>query len=370
MTLEAVATLAQALLYEGYLLYPYRRSSVKNRHRWMFGTLYPHAFAEAQNEADPWWMQSQCLVEGSAGTEVETRVRFLHLTPPEAVEREVDPPVRPLGRLCTAPETTAFAFQEGEETCGVRGTATVAAERAGDGLFTVTVRVENVTPFTTRPTDARAARRDAALPHALASAHAILAVHGGAFVSLVDPPDRVRDAAARCRNVGVWPVLVGAADARDTVLAAPIILADYPRVAPESPGDFFDATEIDEMLTLRVLTLTDDEKTAMRGGDARAQALLARTESLDEETRRRLVHGASRSLRAGTRVRLTPRRGGDIFDLALAGRTATIVKVEVDYEGEVFVAVAVDDDPGRDLGVDGRPGHRFFFRPDEVEVLP
>ena len=213
---------------------------------------------------------------------------------------------------------------------------------------------------------------------ALASTHVLMTLRGGEFISLLDPPEPLKDAAGRCRNVGTWPVLVGDPGARDTILSAPIILADYPQVASESPGDFFDATEIDEMLTLRVLTLTDEEKHAMRDGDPRARALLTRTEALADAERRRL-HGASRraapattaapGIRPGMRVRLVPRGRSDIFDIALAGRAATVTSIEEDYEGRIFLAVTIDDDPGQDLGAEGRPGHRFYFRLDEVERL-
>ena len=366
MSLDGVAALAQALLYEGYLLYPYRGASVKNRHRWMFGSLYPRSFAEAQNENDPWSLQAECLVRGAADSEVEVRVRFLHLAEPP-VERHVDVPVRALGRLCAASESLAFAF-DADPAAAIHGMAGVGAERVGEGAFRVTVRVGNLTAFTAPADAVPAARRDAALPRAFASTHVVLGVRGGEFVSLVEPPATLREAAAGCRNVGVWPVLVGRPGACDTMLAAPIILEDYPRVAPESPGDFFDATEIDELLTLRVLTLTDGEKAAMRA-DPRTHALLERTEGLGETERGRL-HGAVRTPGPGARVRIVPRPGGDVLDLALAGKTATIVKIEEDYEGRIFVAVTVDDDPGRDLGADGRPGHRFFFRPDELEAMP
>jgi len=366
MNLDGVAPLAQALLYEGYLLYPYRDTAVKNRHRWMFGTLYPQSFADGQREHDPWTMQVECLVLGKADAQVDVRIRFLHLVDPP-VERHVD--LRSsLGPLHTAPERLAFAF-ETDAAMPIRGTVDMAAGRLAEGITKVTVQVSNVTPFTMPATVVSGARRDAALPFAFASAHAILGARGGEFVSLIDPPDDLRDAVACCRNVGVWPVLVGSAAARDMMLAAPIILGDYPRVAPESAGDFFDATEIDELLTLRVLTLSDGEKAAIRDGDPRAHAMLERTEALADAERHRL-HGAARTLRPGTRVRITPRPGGDVFDLALAGKAATVVQTEEDYEGRVFAVVTVDDDPGRDLGIEGKPGHRFFFRPDELEILP
>ena len=113
----------------------------------------------------------------------------------------------------------------------------------------------------------------------LVSTHVILGVESGEFVSLLEPPDEVQPFVAQCQNVGVWPVLVGDEGQRDTLLASPIILYDYPQIAPESVGDLFDGTEIDEILSLRILTLTDDEKREIRDSDERARQILERTES-------------------------------------------------------------------------------------------
>ena len=90
-----------------------------------------------------------------------------------------------------------------------------------------------------------------------------------------------------------------------------------------------------------------------------------------ESDRRRLecVHIGPAEIRQGDRVRLRPRGRADILDLALAGRTATVEAIEQDYEGRVYLAVTVDDDPGKDLGALRQPGHRFFFTPEEVEPL-
>jgi hydrogenase maturation protease len=74
-------------------------------------------------------------------------------------------------------------------------------------------------------------------------------------------------------------------------------------------------------------------------------------------------------LRRGDRVRLRPRAGGDVFDLALAGKTAAVESLEQDYEGNLHVCVVVEDDPGRDVGLMRQPGHRFFFAPSEVEPI-
>src|SRR5439155_9346630 len=166
------------------------------------------------------------------------------------------------------------------------------AEQVEDDLFKVTVRIGNLT----RCEVVGGRSRDDALLRSLVATHIVLGVGGGAFVSSIDPGERFRRAAAACRNLGMYPVLVGETGSRDLMLAAPIILYDYPQVAPESPGDYFDGTEIDEMLTLRIMTLTDEEKHAMAAVDDRADALLARTEALAREQLLGL-HGTVRDLR-------------------------------------------------------------------------
>ncbi len=175
----------------------------------------------------------------------------------------------------------------------IEGAVELAAECAGDQVVKLIVRVLNLTPLE----QAGQLSRDAALLRSLISTHLILGVRGGEFVSLFDPPEPLREAAAGCRNSGLWPVLVGDATSRDMLLAAPIILYDYPQLAPESPGDLFDGTEIDEILTLRIMTMTEEEKREMGAADERARTLLERTEALAREQLLGL-HGAMRSLRS------------------------------------------------------------------------
>jgi hydrogenase maturation protease len=179
--------------------------------------------------------------------------------------------------------------------------------------------------------------------------------------------------------------LAGEDGATDTVLAAPIILYDYPKIAPESDSDLFDGTEIDEILILRILTMTDAEKREMASGDARAQALLARLEAMGP-TELGKLHGTWRNVAAdpcagkpelvsiahggltvGDRVRLNPRKGGDVMDLVLVGKVAIVEAIERDFEDRIHVAVVVEDDPGREFGTGRFPGHRFFFSPEEME---
>jgi hydrogenase maturation protease len=168
----------------------------------------------------------------------------------------------------------------------------VHVQSVQDGLFKITALVAN----RSQATESISASRDAALMHSLLSAHTVLGVDGGEFVSLLDPPAPLKEIASACQNLGTWPVLVGEEGERDAMLSSPIILYDYPQIAPESPGNLFDGTEIDEILALRILTLTDDEKREMQHADARSRQILERTEALPAEHFMKL-HGVLRGLR-------------------------------------------------------------------------
>ena len=113
--------------------------------------------------------------------------------------------------------------------------------------------------------------REEALPWALVAAHMIISVSGGEFISMTDPPIWARAAVAECQNIGGWPVLGDPDGGRQVMLSAPIILYDNPELAPESPGELYDGTEIDEILTLRTLALSDAEKAEARATDPRAR---------------------------------------------------------------------------------------------------
>jgi hydrogenase maturation protease len=367
MNFAPVARIAEALLYEGYLLYPYRSSSVKNQQRFTFGCLLPPTFPQPAGSAEGSTMHTECLLLGHSGTPIEIQARFLHLTTHiEASPREVATPCLNLHELVGHPYCHPFAFSDRCQQA-VEGTVEVAAEQLDHGVFRLRVRLQNLTPVE----GGDRLTREEALAWSLLSCHLLLGTRDGEFLSLLDPPEPLRAIAAACRNVGVWPVLVGDERRRDTMLAAPIILYDYPRIASESPGDLFDATEMDEMLTLRIRTLSDAEKHAMALTDPQVERMLQRCENMPPEQLLGL-HGVWRNeetLVPGMRVRLRPHGRADAFDLALAGMTAVIVSVEQDFEDRIYVSVAIDDDPGRDLGLEGKPGHRFYFRPDEVEPL-
>jgi hypothetical protein len=348
MNLSAVEKIAKAVLYEGYMLYPYRPSSVKNQQRWNFGVLCPQSYSEAQNGSEAWTMQTECLVEGSSLTGIEIRVHFLQLSersvgelaPPannwpraaapefrlveklavndrvyqpwqEAIEREVSLMVCNVDALAHKPVTQTFLFPPKKEYEPLReadgpitgvlirechavcGEIEVTGACLRDGIWKVSVCIRNTTPFEA----AMQSHRTAALSSALVSTHTVLGVQDGKFFSSLAPPEEIGEFAASCKNVGTWPVLVGEEGQRDTLLSSPIILYDYPQIAPESAGDLFDGTEIDEILSLRIMTLTDDEKREMSQSDERARQMLERTESMPVEQLMKL-HGVLRGLRS------------------------------------------------------------------------
>lgn len=290
---DVVEKIANAVLYEGYMLYPYRPSAVKNQQRFNFGVLYPRECCEAEAGSDNWEMQTECLVIGNAATPLEVRVRFLQLVSKAGVQQGIERAVRTLAcglrSLDVRPLRQEFHFE------GLEGELELRSKALGDGCFKITLIVRNLATLI----NAAEMNRDEILLRSLVSVHSILHLSGGAFVSSLDPPEQLRAAVSECRNIGAWPVLAGEEGQRDTVLSAPIILYDYPQIASESPGDLFDGTEIDEILALRILTLTDAEKAEVRNGDERARRILERTEMLPPEHFQKL-HGALRSLRTNT----------------------------------------------------------------------
>jgi hydrogenase maturation protease len=336
---------ADAVLYEGYMLYPYRPSAIKNRQRWSFGILYPPQYPEVAAGTERCLMHSEVLLESLGRAHVQIRLRFLHLLArrlakcaepsdaqhqagnfqpmsslvvgndrleswDEGVERSVNFDATALA----APQEFVFRFPSSSETELLRdpagqlagvvrrtqheitGTISVTSNELGHGLYKLAIDIANTTPLPRNLLDRDRGNRDDAMLRSLVSAHTILTAGDGTFVSLLDPPDGLRDAAAGCRNRGNFPVLVGTAPERDMLLCSPIILYDYPQIAPESANTFYDATEMDEMLTLRVLTLTGEEKDAMRLADDHVRNLLERTELSAREQLSR-THGAIRSLR-------------------------------------------------------------------------
>ena len=329
---------ADAILYEGYLLYPYRQSARKNQARFQFGVLMPPAYA-AVDDQELSASQTELLAECADDAQVEILLRFLHVQRrlvqepagpkwrdvasltvngteftefTEAAEREQRVELS-VGSLYGAGAELPFHTDGGEITDDLPGADATVAGRlvhrwdALDGVLRVQgervagpyqalrlrLRVENATqPEVTLRT------REDGLRFALIAAHTVIGLDDGTFISMTDHPEWAAAEVAACTNTGTWPVLAGPDECRNLVLSSPIILYDHPQIAPESAGDLFDSTEIDEILTLRTMALTDEEKREARATDPRAADLIDRLDGLPPEMMERL-HGAIRYLEPG-----------------------------------------------------------------------
>ncbi|GAA3586982.1 hypothetical protein [Kribbella ginsengisoli] len=419
---ESVQSVADALLFEGYVLYPYRASNSKNQVRWQFGVLMPPGYADPSERS---WSQTECLLDGGSA-QLTVRIRFLqaqrrtvlnadgvevaslqtsnasYVPWDEAVEQHVDVALN-LGEL---PCQRAFVVAGGIDSEAIEGGALRRSRQELSGLLSVSaealpgpygvvrlqVRLQNTS-------DCSTSERSVALRQALIAHHLLIKADGARFISLLEPPEWAVGYVATCDNVGIFPVLAG-----DLLLCSPIILYDHPQIAAESQGDLFDATEIDEILSLRTMTLTEAEKREVRGTDPRAAAMLERVDSMPQEILDRL-HGTVRYLRKvtapepapsdapwwdpgndasvdpehdtvmvqgvavgnGVRVRLRPGvRRADAQDMFLAGRIGTVVAVLSDVDGVTHVAVALDGEEGE---VQRSHGRYLYFSPEEIEPL-
>jgi hypothetical protein len=453
---------ADTVLLEGYVLYPYRASAAKNRMRWQFGVLTPTGYAEAHSEHDA--TRTECLIDPRDHERVRIEVRFLRVVR-RTVEAAAGHGFRAVERLAVGNvvhlpwdegriETVRLEFALDQllatpadwiealphartvelldppvgrlvrETQPLRFTVSLSATRLPGpyGVVRLRVDVQNSTESIPGPANVEP-HRDEVLRSSLVAAHLLLGLTEGHFLSLAGPPEWARPAAQSCVNEHTWPVLVGAAgcaatdDRARVVLSSPIMLDDHPRIAPESEQVLYDSTEIDEILTLRTLTLTEEEKREARGTDPRAAAIIDAVEGMSPDLLDRL-HGAIRSLHAvptirtsgdelaatpieavpplvpwwdpgadetvdpehdcvdvcgmpvsrGARVVLRPGiRGADAQDLFLDGRTATVQAVLHDVDGDVHVAVSVDGDPLAEI--QAATGRFRYFRSDELEPL-
>jgi hypothetical protein len=337
---------ADAVLYEGYLLYPYHQAAPKNQVRFQFGVLMPPGYAQVDPN-EPAASQTECLLECPDSAEVRVLARFLQLQDrcvqsvspdtgeledvgalyvngteytswSDATEREQQAAVS-VADLLDEDKELEFHIGPGEraeditDEAGRQAGLVVRRWGAVDGVIRLhaervagpyqalrlRVRLEN----TSVPRAEFRVRKDG-LRHALVAAHMLIAVPGGRFLSMTDPPEWAAAEVSACENIGTWPVLAGPPDCRDLLLSSPVILYDHPEVAAESAGQLFDSTEIDEILTLRTLALTDAEKRAARATDSRVAEMMDRLDDLPPEMMDRL-HGAIRYLReapAGARL--------------------------------------------------------------------
>jgi hypothetical protein len=426
---------ADAVLYEGYLLYPYRANSRKNQSRWQFGVLGPQGAADTGIGEDD-TLSAQVLVRSNTVPSLSGVVRFLQLQHraaerdigggrfepvdelstestrwlswDEAVEREVA--IDRFG-VTSLPRTLNISIPGGSDTemldggrlvrtrRALHGQLDMSAERDGE-LLRLSIEVRNTAP--------PAADKDEAIATSLIGTHLLIEVCDGEFVSLLEPPDPAAAAVARCRHHRCFPVLAGPPGELNLVLVSPIILYDHPEIAEQSKGALYDSTEIDEILTLRIMTMTDEEKAQARATDPLAAQIIDRCDSMSPEAMLDL-HGVLRNphttakdaglipevptdvdwwdpladnavrpeldailvdgtrVTRGSRVRLRPSRRADAQDLFYADKIARVTSVHEDVDGDQHVGVVLEDDPAADLH--DWYGRYLYFAPDEVEPL-
>lgn len=372
-----VEALVDSLLYEGYALYPYTPGATKNATPTPHGIVYPPAYAERHPTA-PALLRVEVVLEHGAGATVAGSVRFLQASGErhEGVERALELPATPVAALAgEPPPARELELAAGEGEPALRGRVRMRAEALAPGVTRIKLCVHN----TTELAGGGEAERQEALRASLLSTHVVLRAADGRFVSPLDTDGLHGEAVAGCENVNTWPVLASADD--DVVLGAAMFLPDHPRLAPESLGNLFDNTEIEEALLLHVQTLSEEERREIAAQDPKVREMVERAERATPEQMLGL-HGrlepghpqlgeveatvGDRTVRRGARVVLHPRKGaGDPYDTILAGRAATVERIYVDYEDGVHLGVTVDDDPGQELMRES--GRYLFFRIDEVE---
>ena len=347
--LEKARAVADAVLYEGFLLYPYTASSAKNQLRWQFGVVMPDGYSDP---TEPSSTQSQLLVQPfSENAQVEVIVRFLQQHDGvETTEREAK-----LAGLLRKHTEVPFTFED------LRGL--IALRPAVDGQFVrLHLEITNLTQVSAQSS------RSEALRSAFIGAHAIAIVRDGEFLSLLDPPEDAKDAASRTTNRRLYPVLISDGESAyaqraSVALASPIILYDFPQIASQSPTPMFDATEIDELLLLSVASLSDEEKRQACTTHERVRAIIERAEAMDATLQRRL-HGR---IAVGERVRVRPKRRADAIDMFVDGMIARVHSVHEDVDGRRYVSVLFESDPASDLHE--WYGRSYFYEPDEIEPL-
>ncbi len=431
---DRARAVADAVLYEGYLLYPYRGTSSKNQSRWQFGVLGPPGASHAGLGEDD-TLAAQFLVDGAQA--ITMVVRFLQLQHRRPERERADGGFEPVDELTTPSGSwltwdeavecersfgpialdgqqwtlavTAEAATDIERVNGgrlvrdrqeVRGELTINNEPDGE-LHRISIRISNLGAAVDRKTDGK----ESVIARSMIGTHVIAEVVGGEFVSLLEPTPAAAGAVSRCHQHRCFPVLAGPHGTHDVLLVSPIILYDHPEVAEQSKTALYDCTEIDEILTLRVMTMTDEEKAQARATDPRAAQIIDQCDAMSPEAMARL-HGVLRSphtpaglvpeipegvdwwdpladnavrpeidavlvngarVARGTRVRLRPRRNADAQDIFVAGKSARVTSVHEDVEGNKHVAVVVDDDPAADLH--DWYGRYLYFSPDELEPL-
>ncbi|MEO7294341.1 MAG: hypothetical protein ABIW34_14630 [Ginsengibacter sp.] len=299
--------LTRTLLYEGYSLFPYHRSAIKNQKPVPFGVIYPKDY-NTYNQHSHAAMQSECIVTGGDDLSINIIVRFLHLIKTEVlkqnnekenevddvvagwqtIEREINSGNLLITELIKNRKEFPIRFDKMNEdryvyddsdnvkakrinsASEIKGNVIIEASTVENMKNTFRIRV-NITN-TSSIVNADVIARDEALCQSFLSTHIILKSANGEFISGQNPAENFKQAIAQCKNTGTWPILVD--ESNTTMLCSPIILYDHPQINPQSKGDLFDSTEIEEALMLHFAVMSDDEKNRIADSDEKLKAML------------------------------------------------------------------------------------------------
>ena len=384
---DVLEQLVDSLLYEGYALYPYTPGAAKNSTPTPFGIVYPPVYAAALTSTFD-HLELRCVLEAPADAVVSAEVRFLAADGErhKAQARRLTLAGAMVGALAATDAQLQASVGDDGGVPPLRVALRLALEPLARGAYELMLRVENRTQVSS------GLDRAGALARSLLSTVPIVRVIGGRFVSALEQPRA---------SVNTFPVLASPTD--DTMVGAAIVLPDHPQIAPESQGGLFDSTEIEEALLLHVLALSDAEREEIERQDPTVRAMVARAaaatpadiialhgrvtlrdpasprdrESLEppvpppglaDPTRGEEIADVDGvTFRRGGKVVIRPPADADLHARMLDGRTATIERIFIDYDGRAHLGVTIDGDPGQDLMRDtGR--YLFFFAP-EVEVV-
>ncbi len=309
-TKSVLKNLANTLLYEGYSLFPYHRSAIKNQKPIPFGVIYPKKYNEYNQHAHS-SMKSECIIAGNDDLSLNISVRFLHLIKIKAdkqntkenvqdeaecdwqtIEREINSGDLKVSELIKNKKTIQISFDKLNEdnndeikvnyinsVSEISGKVVIEASfvKNVENIFRITVSVSNDSLLE----NAEKITRDEALPQSFLSTHIILNAIDGEFISSQNPTENFTSVVSQCENIGTWPILVD--ESNTTMLSSPIILYDYPKINPQSKGDLFDSLEIEEALMLHFAVMSDDEKNRIAKSDEKLRAMINKVSNVTPE---------------------------------------------------------------------------------------
>ncbi|MFN2612225.1 MAG: hypothetical protein ABR536_02520 [Solirubrobacterales bacterium] len=398
MSDKGVEELVSSLLYEGYALYPYT-PGVKNATPTPFGIVYPAGYAAAQPAAYP-ELRLECILEGGPEAEITGTVRFLQAAGEghKGIERRLDLGTVKLADLAREKARQEFGFPREAGAGSVRGRAVMEAEMLGPELARIKLCVHNDTEIAGDVPEAEVPRGDA-LQWSLLSVHPMVEVDDSArFISPLERDGEAGAAVEASDSFNTFPVLVGKEDR--AVLGAAIVVPEHPELAPESLGNLFDNTEIEEALLLHVQVLSDDEREQISEQDPAVREMIERAEKttndemmslhgrltytepeddgrtttpptpppgMDEIQGETTTEVKGATVKRGDTIILRPGTEGAVEDKMLDGRRATVERIYKGMDERVYLGVTIADVPGQDLLSD--TGRFLFFFSDEVELI-